>query len=78
MKLAVHWDHGLGDTVHFAYMLPLWARRNHEIEIRCSGDKACLFQAAGVKVVEYHDVSHAWLHPPKRQTLLQAFMQCIE
>lgn len=48
----VRFEHGLGDCVHFAHQLPLYLRRGFDIEVCCRRNKAILFEAAGVRVVE--------------------------
>ncbi len=50
--LTVAFPHGLGDCVHFAHQLPLYARRGHRIAVACSPDKRILFAASGVELAD--------------------------
>lgn len=63
MKMSVAFHHGLGDASNFAHMLPLFLRREYDVEIECSPDKAVLFRAAGARIVPHAAREHPWLHP---------------
>lgn len=61
---AIHFEHGLGDCVHCARILQLYAARNHRIEISCTPDKAPIFRAAGVHVSRKRNArGHGWNYP---------------
>src|SRR5271170_5989855 len=56
--------HGLGDCANAAHLFALYTRLGHQIEVECSPDKACLFEAAGCKVVSHANEIHHWEHAP--------------
>lgn len=55
--------HGLGDCSNAAHLFALYSRLGFEIGVECAPDKACLFEAAGCKVVSRADDVHDWEHP---------------
>ena len=60
----VRFTHGLGDCVYFAHLVPLYARRGHQIEVECDPDKTFLFEEIGVRLMtEEAPTEHAWDYP---------------
>jgi predicted O-methyltransferase YrrM len=56
--------HGLGDCANAAHLFALYTRLGHSIEVECTPDKACLFEAAGCRVVRQAAETHHWEHAP--------------
>src|SRR4051812_10511264 len=62
-SIKIHFDHGLGDAVHFAAHLYLSIQRGYKFEVACTPDKAILFEAAGCKVRTAR-ITPAYTHVP--------------
>lgn len=63
-KISVSFFHGLGDSAHFAHLIPLYTKRGYEVEVQCTPDKRLLFEAAGATTVEHAAKnSHPWAYP---------------
>lgn len=63
LKVQFGFPHGCGDCANFACALPLWIRRGYEVSVRCTPDKAPLFEAVGAKIGG-NGLDHPYLHPP--------------
>lgn len=68
-RIAVHFEHGLGDCSNFAHLIPLWTRRGYEVAVSCTPDKRPLFEAAGALIIDRADGWHPWNNPDGRGRL---------
>jgi hypothetical protein len=60
--------HGLGDCSNFAHQIPLYTKRDHQVKIECTSDKAPLFVAAGATTIPGRaEKHHPWLHANHEQ-----------
>jgi len=59
--ISIKFIHGLGDCANFAFSLPLYLRRGHKIEVECTADKACIFEAAGATITKKAKQVHQYL-----------------
>lgn len=64
-SINVHFDHGLGDCVHFiAFCKVLRDNYGIEIKIHCEGNKRDVFRAAGIDYCPKEgSVYHRWTYP---------------
>jgi hypothetical protein len=52
MDVNVHFGHGMGDCVYFAFALPLYVKRGHRVSLSCPPDKRILFAPCGVEIAD--------------------------
>lgn len=64
--LNVHFDHGLGDCVHFvAFCKVLKDKYGIKINIHSESNKREVFNAAGIEYCDLHgSIYHRWTYPP--------------
>ncbi len=64
--IAISFSHGLGDSVMFAHMIPLYTRRGYNVAVYCGDDlhKDSLFRAAGATILDAPREQHSWVFPP--------------
>ena len=62
-EVRIQFNHGIGDCVYFAHLLPLYTRRGYEFEIQCSGGKTFMFSdCESVSYVEGASFTkHPWI-----------------
>lgn len=64
-RVAISFDHGLGDCSAFAHWLPVYRQHGVDVAVHCSPDKAPLFLAAGAMIIPaggHVDGHHGWPH----------------
>lgn len=63
--LNIHFDHGLGDCVHFiAFCRVLRDNYGINISVHCEGNKRDIFRAAEIPYAELHgSIYHRWTYP---------------
>ena len=59
-ELNCWFDHGLGDCVHWAALMQLYKRRGFDVRVHYEGNKAPVFEAAGLPYLEEHVNYHHW------------------
>lgn len=62
--VRLRFEHGLGDTVNFLHLVPLYRRRGYQLEVDCPPERQLLLSIAGAQACRRSDalISHPWVH----------------
>ena len=65
-QIRVDFRHGVGDSSHFAHLIPMYQRRGYQMKVCSNADRLPLFQAAGATEISEERAPEIvlWLQPP--------------
>ena len=69
-EVRIKFRHGLGDCVHFAYLLQLYLRRKYKVYLHGEVNKHFIWELAGVVQADESDVKNVgWGYPAEFENL---------